>query len=254
MFAYLALTLVQNGLFDYANQVIEKSFGALDVEDDPNTLARVIGTLTQVSVYLGNPEMLVRLEVIASKISDEWLQAEGLFWISGALGLLGFEEKSKDVFMQALQMGMWQEVDLISVNMSWKDLHNADTLFLADEYVGWPSTKVAMIFSWLAILLIHPHPWHLELGMQAIDFIPEEYSEKRALCTYLLASKLDQISPDKEHIVEIYSGMLNSSKDRHTGEVWAVLRGCFPYLKKHMGDEFFKLTWDELFRVRNLSN
>lgn len=254
MFAYLALTLVQNGLFDYANQVIEKSFGALDVEDDPNTLARVIGTLTQVSVYLGNPEMLVRLEGIVSKISDEWLQAEGLFWISGALGLLGFEEKSKAVFMHAFQMGMWQEVDLTSVNMSWKDLHNADTFFSAGEYVGWPSTKVAMIFSWLAILLIHPHPWHLELGMQAIDFIPEEYSEKRALCTYLLASKLDQISPDKEHIVEIYSGMLNSSKDRHTGEVWAVLRGCFPYLKKHMGNDFFKLTWDELFRVRNLSN
>lgn len=252
MFAYLALTLVQNGLFDYANQVIEKSFGALDVEEDPNTLARVIGTLTQVSVYLGNPEMLVRLEGIASKISDEWLQAEGLFWISGALGLLGFEEKSKDVFMQALQMGMWQEVDLISVNMSWKDLHNADTFFSAGEYVGWPSTKVAMIFSWLAILLIHPHPWHLDLGMQAIDFIPEEYSEKRALCTYLLASKLDQISPDKEHIVEIYSGMLNLSKDRHTGEVWAALRGCFPYLKKHMGDDFFQYTWDELFHVRNL--
>lgn len=252
MFAYLALTLVQNGLFDYANRAIEKSFDALDVEGDPNTLARVIGTITQVSVYLGNLDMLVRLEDIASKISDEWLQAEGLFWISGALGLLGFEEKSKDVFAQAFQMGMWQEVDLISVNMSWKDLDNADAFFSAFEYIGWPSTKVAMIFSWLAILLIHPRLWHLELGIRAIDFIPEEYSEKRALCIYLLASKLDQISTDKEHIVEIYSGMLDLSKDRHTGEVWAALRGCFPYLKKHMGDEFFKLTWDELFHVRNL--
>ena len=40
-------------------------------------------------------------------------------------------------------------------------------------------------------------------------------------------------------------------ENRPTGR-WAALRGCFPYLKKHMGDEFFKLTWDELFHVRNL--
>jgi hypothetical protein len=252
MFAYLALTLSQNGLIDYANQAVDKSLEVLEVEDDPNTLARAASTLTQVAMNLGSKEILDKLENIARIIQDDWLQAEVLFWISGGLCKLGLEEKSRVMFMQAFQQAQWQDSDAMSIEMSWENPLKADSFFSENEYVGWRSTQVAMIYSWLSILLIRPQFWHLKIGTKAIGFISEEYSEKRSLCIHLLASKLDLISNDEKNMIELYICVLNSSKKRHTGELWADLRACFPYLNKHMGDVFIKSTWDNLYLVRNL--
>ncbi len=213
-------------------------------------LARVTGTMSEVAVHSGKIDILIQLEKIVERISDEWLQAEALFWISHGNARLGNEKRARELFMQAVKHGAWDEIELDRIESSWNDPASAENFHRESNYIGWHSTKVAETCAWLAILLLHPKPWHLSAGLRLINDIPEEYGEKRSFCIGLIAAAAEKFSPDTSALLELYIASLGIGKDRHMGEVWAVLHARLPYLEKHIGHELIYMIWDNLHEAR----
>ncbi|MBT3338394.1 MAG: hypothetical protein HN975_10810 [Anaerolineae bacterium] len=248
--AYLGLTLAENGLEDWARKMLTQAIQLLHKENDPNTVARAIGTIANLAAILKDKDALGELQKISLAGDDEWLNAEGLFWVSGWWAVLNEGEKARQLFMQALQLGAWEGIEEQKIELAWDDPTQVDQLLLAGKYIGWPSTKVAELFAALAILVADPKEWHITFGIDVLETIPEAYSEKRSLCLKLLAEADEKTRTQPHGIVQLTVKALHQSKSRHTGEVWAVLRSCVPHLCAHLNEKLSLQIWDELEKVR----
>lgn len=250
--AYLGLTLAQNNMPIWAKHVLSYTIQSLRKENDPNTIARVMGTASHVAALLSDKDVLYDLRKISNTIDDEWLQAEGLFWIAGWWAYLGDAEYAQKLFLQAVEYGAWDEISPDDIQQAWATRKKANQLLRAANYIGWPSTKVAVIFSELAILLsnTNPQPWHIEFGLDAIDTIPEEYSEKRALCIGMMVdAAIDNLANPQKEITSFYLAALRQARNRHTGEFWASFRSCLPYLIDKFGNSMGEIIWDDMSKI-----
>jgi hypothetical protein len=247
--AYLGLTLAQNSMPSWAKHVLTYTTQSLRQEDDPNTAARVVGTAAQVAALLSDKEVLHALQDISNSIDDEWLQAEGLFWLAGWWAYLGEIALAKKLFLQAIEYGAWDEIDINEIQKSWIDQESANQLLSLSEYIGWPSTKVAVIFSELAILLSDPEPWQVEFGLNAIATIPEEYSEKRSLYLQMLVNVIRNFENPHTNLVDFYLAVLHQARDRDIGEFWASLRACLPALISIYGNSLGVDIWDGIIQL-----
>lgn len=244
--AYLAMTLAQNRIRDLGCMVLDAAILALSKETDPNTIARAAGTTAQVAGLLNAPDYLERIRGIAEMLEDEWLRAEALFWIAGWQAVLGLAEESLVNFRRALEDGAWLEVN-------WDSYKEAimypepSRLVEMVEYVGWPSTQVAIVFAFLATFLAEPTKEKLVNASALVNTIPLEYSEKRALCLELLFRKAKAY--DMNTSIRLFQQSLMQVTERHMGEVWAVLRTGLPYLKTFLGVSQVLHLWDRIMDV-----
>jgi hypothetical protein len=252
--AYLALSLARNRMPFWAEHVLNYTVQSLHQEDDPNTAARVVGTAAHVAALLSDRDKLFTLGEISNSINDEWLQAEALFWLAGWWAYLGEVKFSKNMFLEAVALGAWEEINPEIIQQAWTDQNSAHQLLEAADYIGWPSTKVAVIFAELAILLSIPQNWHLEFGINAIDLIPEQYSEKRSLCLSMIVEAIDKFNNPREELIHLYLAVLGQAKNRHTGEFWASLRSCLPDLINLFGDSIGATIWDEINGVNPINS
>jgi len=252
--ALLALSLASNGLNEWAIHIANTVIQTLELENDPNAVARGIGTLSEVAVHLKNHLILDQLEKIALSIDDEWLQAEALFWVSGGLALLKSEQEARELFIRAYKLGAWNEIEMSGIELLWITPRSAAEYFLEDQYLGWHSTKVAAICAWMAIAISHPYPLGelLPIGVRLIGLIPEEYSEKRSFCLELLVASMNASVHDDNGLVDLYCRALDSGRSRHAGEVWAVFRSCFSFLQECFGKEFMETVWDNLLQAQSM--
>jgi tetratricopeptide (TPR) repeat protein len=250
--AYLGLTLAENGLENLAGEILNHAIQSLRKESDPNTVARAVGTIANLAVVLKEKSALRMLQEIAIAGEDEWLNAEGMFWISGWWAILGDGEEARQLFMRALELGAWEEIEREKIELAWDDPTRVTQLLLAGKYIGWPSTKVAELFAALAILVAEPKEWHIAFGMEVLETFSEAYSEKRALCLKLLAAASEKVKVQPDGIVQLTVKALRQSKSRHTGEVWAVIRSCLPHLRAHLNEKLTQRIWDELEKSHHL--
>jgi hypothetical protein len=250
--AYLGLTLAENDLENWAGEILNYAIQSLRQESDPNTVARAVGTIANLAVILREEGALHVLQEIAIAGEDEWLNAEGLFWISGWWAILGEGGKARQLFIRALELGAWEDIEREKIELAWDEPSHVNQLLLAGNYIGWPSTKVAELFAALAILVAEPKEWHIAFGMEVLETFPEAYSEKRALCLKLLAAADEKVKAQPDGIVQLIVKALRQSKSRHTGEVWAVIRSCLPHMRTHLNEKITQRIWDELEKSHHL--
>ena len=250
--AYLALTLSQYHLIDRALEAIDLSIQALKEEVDPNMLARVISEIVRVLITLNTSYFPNELWDVAELISDDWLQGEAYFWLAGLQAIQGQLGEAQKTFQHVFQLDIWSEIDLDEIELGLVYAEKADHFLLAVDSIEWPSTKAALLFAGLAILLADPKPWHINFGVKAIDHLDEAYTEQRALFFNMIASGMEKLDFGVSEYVNVYMLALAHSKSRIVGEPWAIFRSFCPFIQSKGYPQLAELVWDEWRKINRL--
>jgi len=250
--SFLALTLSQYHLPEKALEVIGLSIQSLKKEEDPNTVARVISEILQVLITLDNSYFPNELWEIAGAISDLLFQGEAYFWLAGLQAVQGNLREAQETFHHAFQLAGWSEIDLDEIEQALVSAEKADQFLLTVDSIEWPSTKVALLFAGLAIMLADPKPWHFHFGLAAIDHLDEAYTEKRALILSMIASGMGKLGYSVNEYINVYTLALAHSKSRIVGEPWAVFRSFYPFIQSKGFPQLAEAVWDEWWKINGL--
>jgi len=250
--AFLALTLAQYQFDKMALEVIELSIQTLKMEEDPNTVARVISEIVQVWMTLETGHFPTELWGIAESIPEEWSQGDAYFWLAGLQAIQGQREEAQGTFWRAFQFSGWSEIDFDAIEQAFVGTEKSDQFLSTVDSIEWPSTKAALLFAGLAIMLIDPKPWHILFGLEAINYLDEGYTEKRALILRMIATGMEKLKFDVSEYINVYLLALTYSKSRIVGEPWTVFRSFYPLIRSKGFPHLAEFVWDEWVKFNRL--
>jgi tetratricopeptide (TPR) repeat protein len=249
----IALTLAREKKFPLASWAIQQLLEALKHENDPNTLARVIGLTAEAAVIVNNYELLHSLKAIAKTIDSEWLQAEALCWIAGWQAVIGRYKEARQTYFEVISHDheLWKPVNPVDIETALKTGDMDWVVEIASD-IGWPTAEAAAIFAALATALERPGPCWIEGALHAIDNIMEGYNSVRTSCHHMIVRKI-AVEPDKlEAALKYWLNALEHSRKRDSGETWAVISAALPFFYKQFGRSFVGSLWLELAQAHRL--
>jgi hypothetical protein len=250
----LARSLAQHDITYWTNYLLDLTIDVMRQEEYIDPIIHGIDRAILVAGVLKDIERINQFIDYIETLNDDWIKSESLFWVAGWLAILGSEDHAIQLFHEALSLGGWTDIDLDHLEKIGSNPKVMNQVLEVSNYIGFPSTKVSVLFSGLAISISRPTKLNIQWAHRYINEVPLEYSEKRALCLEVLIGAVKSMRGDKYDICELFLESLSQAKSRDTGEVWAVLRTYLPTLTDYLGKDSVRFFWDELSRVRGIAH
>lgn len=235
--AYLSMTLCRHGLRNESVTAINKSVELLLTESDFNSIARIIGTITEVAVMLDNPDILVELINISENILDPWLKAEALFWISGAFAALKNNTEAANCFSEAVILGEWSADEAKMDIEFWAKPGVSDRLIKLLDFVGWPSTKVAAKFASIQIAMHNSNDISGYEIIKLLNQVITEYDSKLVFTYRSFVDTFRKVGNEKSGMLTLLLPILASEQLQSEEQIWALLAAWLPVIKAKLGNE-----------------